>query len=183
MISYNNIGAFCNNLYRKERDPMRQFIPNKIIDTVYSLDFAELHRLGIRGIIFDIDNTLESHRTPEPSEAVCALLSRVQEAGFAVCLISNGKHSRVAHFNKSLQLPAVGHAQKPRKKNLRQAMRLMSTAANETALVGDQVFTDVYGGNRMGFYTVLVDPIEQIENKFFYIKRFFERMILKKIKE
>ena len=162
---------------------MKLFMPNKKIDSVFSLDFDKLKKLGIRGIIFDIDNTLESHRVPEPSDEIKNLLEKVKELGFSVCLISNGKEPRVELFNRSLLLPAVGNAKKPLKKNLRLAMQLLNTSKNETALVGDQIFTDVFGGNRMGFYTVLVNPIEQIENKFFYIKRFFERMILKNIKE
>lgn len=162
---------------------MRCFIPRQKIDSVHSLDLEQLKSLGIRGIIFDIDNTLESHKVPEPSEKVLSLIENVKKEGFSICLISNGKIPRVELFNRSLSLAAVGNAQKPRKKNLRRAMQLLGTSANETALVGDQIFTDVYGGNRMGFYTVLVDPIEQIENKFFYVKRFFERLILKKIKE
>ncbi len=157
--------------------------PGKRIDTVFSLDLEELRKLGIRGIIFDIDNTLESHRTALPGEKIRTFLSCVQSSGFSVCLISNGKKERVNRFNQPLGLPAIGKAQKPRKKNLRRAMQFLNTLPKETAMVGDQIFTDVYGGNRMGFYTVLVRPIEQIENKFFYIKRFFERLILKKIKE
>ena len=160
-----------------------RFIPKRTLDSVRSLDLDELCRMGIRGIIFDIDNTLESHRTPLPGKETNDLIARAREAGLTVCLISNGKRERVARFNEPLRLPAVGKAQKPRKKNLRRAMRLLGTTPAETALVGDQLFTDIYGGNRMGFYTVLVEPIEQIENKFFYIKRFFERQILKKIKE
>ena len=162
---------------------MKLFIPDKKIDTVFSLEFDKLKGLGIKGIIFDIDNTLESHQVPEPSDEIKNLLEKVKEHGFSVCLISNGKEPRVELFNRSLSLPAVGNAKKPLKKNMRYAMKLLNTTKNETALVGDQIFTDVFGGNRMGFYTVLVNPIEQIENKFFYIKRFFERMILKNIKE
>ena len=158
-------------------------IPDKKADSIFSLDLHALSSLCFRGIIFDIDNTLESHRVPEPCENVSRFLSHVAEAGFSVCLISNGKKERVERFNSKLHLPAIGHAGKPGKKNLRRALSLLNTTASETALVGDQIFTDVYGGNRMGFYTILVNPIEEIENKFFYIKRFLERIIQKKIKE
>lgn len=158
-------------------------IPDKKTDNIYSLDLQTLASLGIRGIIFDIDNTLESHRVPEPSEKAAAFLAHVKDAGFSLCLISNGKEERVERFNRRLSLPAIARAGKPRKKNLRRALSLLNTSASETALVGDQIFTDVCGGNRMGFYTVLVTPIEEIENSFFYIKRFLERRIQKKIKE
>ncbi len=162
---------------------MQCFIPKQKIDSVHSLDLKRLKESGIRGIIFDIDNTLESHRVAEPGQKVLSLIENVKKEGFSICLISNGKIPRVELFNRTLMLDAIGDAKKPAKKNLKRAMQLLGTAAHETALVGDQIFTDVYGGNRMGFYTVLVDPIEQIENKFFYVKRFFERLILKKIKE
>lgn len=161
----------------------KRLLPDKTADSIFSLDLQALSSRGIRGIIFDIDNTLESHRVPEPSARVCTFLDRVQNAGFRVCLISNGKKNRVERFNSRLHLPAIARAGKPLKKNLRRALTFLNTSPEETALVGDQIFTDVYGGNRMGFYTILVNPIEQIENKFFYIKRFLERMIRKKIKE
>lgn len=159
------------------------FIPDKKTDTIFSLDLRALSAQGIRGIIFDIDNTLESHRVPEPSERVISFLNTVKEAGFSLCFISNGREERVEFFNRKLHFPAIAKAGKPRKKNLRRALAFLNTKACETALVGDQIFTDIYGGNRMGFYTVLVTPIEEIENNFFYIKRFLERRIQKKIKE
>ena len=59
----------------------------------------------------------------------------------------------------------------------------MGTNKASTAIVGDQIFTDIWGGNRAGILTILVDPIEQYENKLFYIKRYFEQFITKRIKE
>ena len=162
---------------------MSIFLPNETAENIASIDLASLYEKGVRGIIFDIDDTLESHRTPLPSERTALFLKKAEETGFRICLISNGKEERVLRFNESLRLPAISHAQKPRKKNLKKALSLLGTKPSETALVGDQIFTDMLGGNRMGFYTVLVNPIDPIENKFFYIKRFFERPIRKRIKE
>ncbi len=162
---------------------MHQLIPNEIAANVFSINLQALYEKGMRSIIFDIDDTLESHLTPVPSERTVALLKQAQEYGFRVCLISNGKPERVMRFNESLSLPAISRAGKPGKKNFKKALSLLDASPSTTVLVGDQIFTDVWGGNRMGFYTVLVDPIDPIENKFFYIKRYFEQSIRKKIKE
>lgn len=129
----------------------KRLIPDQKLDSIFALDLQTLSSLGIRGIIFDIDNTLESHHVPEPSSRVTTFLTQVQHAGFRICLLSNGKTKRVERFNKFLQLPAISHAGKPAKRNFKRAMTFLNTSPEETALVGDQIFTDIYGGNRMGF--------------------------------
>ena len=158
-------------------------LPDLKLHTVYDIDSARLYQRGIRGIIFDIDNTLENHRTATPGKQTAALLRRLQDEGFALCLISNGKKTRVEKFAARLGLPAIGRAGKPLLKNFRAALRIMGTNKASTAIVGDQIFTDIWGGNRAGILTILVDPIEQYENKLFYIKRYFEQFITKRIKE
>lgn len=161
---------------------LKKCIPNLKISDVYALDFVKLKEQGIRGIIFDVDNTLESHTIKEPSEKAVGLIREAQNQGFGVCIVSNGSSDRVKKFNKKINVEAIPNAYKPLKRGYQKALDALGTKASETAFVGDQVFTDIYGGNRMGLYTILVDPIEQIENNFFYVKRYFERFILNKIK-
>ena len=178
-----NHGIVIFGRFGGRRRLFRQLIPDKKIKDISQLDIQRLWQKGIRGILFDIDNTLESHRIPEPSPKISVFLQNVQEAGFKICLISNGKQERVQQFNRNLKLPAIAKAGKPLKKSFRAAMRLMGTKPSETAFVGDQIFTDVFGGNRTGMTTILVEPIEPIENAFFYVKRFFKRFVMKQIKE
>lgn len=157
-------------------------MPDIALKSIYDLDLDKLKSLGIKGIILDIDNTLESHKTPKPSKKVIDFLEKLSENGFKICFISNGKHKRVRVFNEDLKLFALSKAGKPKKKGYKKAAEMMQLSPKETAMAGDQIFTDVFGAKRSGMVSILVEPIESIENKFFYIKRFFEKGLRKRIK-
>lgn len=158
-------------------------MPDIAEENIHALDLEALWEKGIRGIILDIDNTLESHKTPKPTEKTLEFLKKLENIGFKVCLISNGREERVKLFNEDLGYFTMAKAGKPKKKGYRLAQVKMGLNKNQVAMIGDQIFTDVFGAKRCGFYSVLVEPIESIENGFFYIKRFFEKNIRKKAKE
>ena len=162
---------------------LKAFMPDIAEDNIHSLDLEELWQKGIRGIILDIDNTLESHRVPKATEKTLEFLKKLDSLGFKVCLISNGKEERVRLFNENLGYFAMAKAGKPKKKGYRLAQKEMGLKSEQVAMIGDQIFTDVFGAKRCGFYSVLVEPIESIKNGFFYIKRFFEKNIRQKAKE
>ena len=154
---------------------LKNLIPDMAVDNIHEIDLDSLHDKGIRGVILDIDNTLESHRVPKASEKTLGFFKKLEEKGFKICLISNGAEERVKLFNKNLGYFAMAKAGKPKKVGFQMAQKEMKLEKEEVAMVGDQIFTDVYGAKRCGFYAVLVEPIESIENGFFYIKRFFEK--------
>lgn len=158
-------------------------MPDVAVENIFSIDISELWDKGIRGIILDIDNTLESHRVPLPTEETLKFLKSLEEKGFKICLISNGRAERVELFNRDLCYFSMAKAGKPKKKGYRLAQKEMTLLPSQIAMVGDQIFTDVFGAKRCGFYSVLVEPIESIENGFFYIKRFFEKKIRQKAKQ
>lgn len=160
---------------------LKKLIPSERASDVYHIDFAALRRRGYRAVIFDVDNTLESHRVALPGERSGALVHDLMQQGYAVCFLSNNVPERVERFNSALGAHIVGKAGKPKKRGYRQALSLMGSSPCDTVMVGDQIFTDIYGGNRMGLYTILVEPIEPVENSFFIIKRFFERRVLRAI--
>jgi len=162
---------------------LKAFMPDLAEDSIHSLDLNVLWQKGIRGIILDIDNTLESHRVQKPTEETLSFLNKLKDSGFKVCLISNGREERVKIFNEDLGYFAMAKAGKPKKKGYRLAQKEMGLSENQVAMIGDQIFTDVFGAKRCGFFSVLVEPIESIENGFFYIKRFFEKNIRNKAKE
>lgn len=158
-------------------------MPDMAEENIFSLDLDALLKKGIKGVILDIDNTLESHKTPKPSPKTLAFLNELNEKGFKVCLISNGKKERVELFNSDLGYFSMAKAGKPKKKGYLSAQKEMGLSESQVAMIGDQIFTDVFGAKRCGFFSVLVEPIEPIENGFFYIKRFFEKKIRQKAKE
>lgn len=154
--------------------------PNLYIKTVYDLDTSLFRERGICGIIVDIDNTLVAWNTKEPDERVVNLICKLTSEGYKVCILSNNTRRRVEEFNRCLNLPAIHKAIKPRKNAFRKALKLLGTQPANTAVIGDQLFTDVYGGNRLGMFTVLVNPISDKEFIWTKLVRKLEKWVIKK---
>ena len=153
------------------------FFPSELIKSTYRIDFEKLYQEGYRGIIFDIDNTLVPHGAPADEKAV-RLFDRLKKIGFQCCLVSNNKSPRVEMFNKDVHVHTVALAHKPLSGGYRKAMKLMGTDPGTTFVVGDQIFTDLWGGSFMGLMTIMVLPINPKEEIQIVLKRFLERPIL-----
>ena len=156
---------------------LQAFYPKEYLDSVYGIDFEGFYRKGYRGIIFDIDNTLVPHGAPADERAK-ELFGRLKGLGFSCCLLSNNQRPRVEMFNEKIQVHFIENAHKPSVKNYRRAMELMHTDLKSTLFVGDQLFTDVYGANRAGIYSILVKPIHPKEEIQIVLKRYLERVVL-----
>ena len=137
----------------------------------------KLYEEGYRGILFDIDNTLVEHGADASKEAI-ELFERLKKIGFQLCLISNNKQPRVERFNKDVNVNYIYDAHKPSRKNYLKAVELMNTTIDTTVFVGDQLFTDVFGANRVGMRTFLVEPISPKEEIQIVLKRYLEKIVL-----
>lgn len=154
-----------------------KFYPKERIDSTYKIDFQDWFNKGIRGFIFDIDNTLVMHGEPV-NEEVKALFDRLRKIGLKFCLISNNQEPRVKPFAKEVEAEFICNAHKPSRKNYEKAMEIMGTNAKTTVFVGDQLFTDVYGANRSNIYSILVNPIDKKEEIQIVLKRKLENIVL-----
>jgi uncharacterized protein len=157
-----------------------RFLPKIIVTKVEDIDIATLEANNIKALLLDIDNTLGARHMVEPTPEIVAFIENIKKHGIKVGLISNNSQKRVSSFNKKLKLPTVYAAIKPFKKGFVQALDLLKTDAEYTAIAGDQIFTDIWGGNRMGMFTILVLPINRAENVFIKLKRLMERIVLRK---
>ncbi|HHY23877.1 MAG TPA: YqeG family HAD IIIA-type phosphatase [Clostridiaceae bacterium] len=162
---------------------VEKFFPNEIVDKVQDIDLNRLTNKGIKGLILDIDNTLVPSFMKEANNDALDWIEKVKNRGFKLCIVSNATKRRVDKFNKKIKLEAIYRASKPISRSFRKALKLLGLRACETATVGDQIFTDVYGGNRLGIHTILVKPINKKESLFVRLKRFPERYILKRYYE
>ena len=136
--------------------------------------------IGVKGILLDIDNTLEPYEHPHPGEHVLRWFGELEAHGIKAAIVSNNGKERVELFNKDLKLPAYYKAKKPFKKNLISAMADIGTTKEETILMGDQVFTDVWAAHNAGIRAILVPPINDKRDIFTRFKRLLEKPILKK---
>lgn len=130
--------------------------------------------LGVRGVLLDIDNTLEPYEHPHPGEHVVAWLASLNAVGISAAIVSNNNRARVELFNRELCLPAYSKAGKPFKKNLLSAMRDIGTTRADTVFIGDQILTDVWAAHNTGIPAILVPPINDKRDPFTRIKRLLE---------
>ena len=156
----------------------QKFYPDEDVNSTYEIPFEDFYKKGIRGIIFDIDNTLVPHGAPADNRAKKMFL-RLHDLGMETCLLSNNKEPRVSAFAKEAgSLNYIFKGRKPGVEGYQRAMKLMGTNSSNTIFVGDQLFTDVFGAKRAGIYSILVSRIHPKEEIQIRIKRALESVVL-----
>lgn len=155
----------------------RKFYPKERKESAYQVDYDGFAQKGYRGILFDIDNTLVPHGAPATPEAI-ALFQRLRKLGFRTCLLSNNHEPRVRPFAEAVGSEFLCDAHKPSVRGYEAAMKQLGTSKKDTLLIGDQLFTDVYGANRAGITSILVNPIHPKEEIQIVLKRKLERIVL-----
>ncbi|MCL1878349.1 MAG: YqeG family HAD IIIA-type phosphatase [Defluviitaleaceae bacterium] len=155
------------------------FEPDFYYDSVFQIPYDELWKNNIRGLIFDIDNTLTNFDELGPSAKIAGLLRRLERKGFRICLVTNNTNKRLGHFNEKLNLPGIANAIKPFTRGIRYAMETMGTKPAETAIIGDQLLSDIWAGKNAKITTIMVKPISDRDFVLVRAKRVLERRILR----
>lgn len=158
---------------------LKYITPDFYVDSIYDIPFEHLKRAGIEGLIIDLDNTITFWNSESIPNKVLEWFEEIRNLEFCACLLSNNKEDRVGKIANLLNVPYVANAGKPRVKSFKNAMNIIGTNIDNTAVIGDQVFTDVLGGKRLNLFTVLVVPMGKREFLGTKIVRIIERFILK----
>lgn len=153
---------------------MSIFTPDLMLHDVTRIDLPLLNAHGIRGLILDVDNTLTNHGSQFLRQSVRDWLCRMDAAGIRMIIASNNTRERVEPFARKLGLDYVSFSCKPFARGLIRARKKMGLEAHEIAVVGDQIYTDIVGGNRLGMYTILVTPFLLEEQPLLRLKRSME---------
>jgi uncharacterized protein len=153
--------------------------PDRYYESLISVDLADLARRGLEGLIVDLDNTMVPRKGRDCTDELLSWLETAREAGLAVCIVSNNWKSRVGGIATRLGLPMVARATKPRARAFLLGMEALGTGREQTAVIGDQMFTDVLGGNRLGLYTILVKPLPGRELPHTVVLRRVERYLIR----
>lgn len=155
-----------------------RFLPKLRVNNVFDIDLQSLYDQGYRGIITDLDNTLVGAKAPLATPELVEWFEKVKKAGFKLVIVSNNNLDRVSVFATPLNIEYVYKARKPAGSAFRKAMDMMGLRPEETIVVGDQLMTDIFGGNRQGLFTVLVLPISVADEGFgTRINRRLERIV------
>lgn len=156
----------------------KNFLPNEHVKSVLDISPRHLKEKGIKGIITDLDNTLVAWDVKDATPEIIKWFKLMEENDIKITIISNNKEERVKIFSEPLKTPFVYSARKPLGRAFKRASKDMDLAKEDIVVIGDQLMTDVLGGNSAGFYTILVVPIVKTDGKITRINRYMERRIL-----
>lgn len=157
------------------------FCPDLRVKSLLDISWDLVVRNDIKGLLLDLDNTLLPWGECQVPNNIRTWLQGAKERGMHLCLVSNSYERRVAEIARSIDVNYVHWARKPAKYGFRKAIREMNLLPQNVAVIGDQVFTDICGGNRLGCYTILVVPLSKSE--FFTTKllRLLESRLLSRL--
>jgi len=159
---------------------MKLLEPDQVAASVHQVDYKALARSGRRALLFDLENTLCLYRTWSLDERTWNLLRGLAAEGFRLGVVSNAappEESALVQALRQLGVVTVWKARKPLRSGFNRALALLEAKPAEAVMVGDQVLTDVWGGQRAGLYTVLVDPLRRRESRWTRVNRLVERLL------
>ena len=162
---------------------MEKYIPDMYQKSIYAIDYDKLIKRGIKCLLFDLDNTITPVKMKTPSKKTKKFFSDLKEKGFKVIIFSDSPKKRVKPFKDALDVDCAASAHKPHPKKFLQVLKEYNYSISEIAIIGDQILTDIVGGNNIGITTILVNPISPIDFIWTKFNRFREKKIIKKLEQ
>jgi HAD superfamily phosphatase (TIGR01668 family) len=162
---------------------LTKFLPSEHVKSIFEIQAESLKGRGIKGIITDLDNTLVEWDRPFATPELIEWFQSMVDQGITVTIVSNNNRDRVEAFASPVNIPFIFRARKPMGKAFKKALKSMKLKSEEVVVIGDQLLTDVLGGNLIGLHTILVVPVTQSDGFFTKFNRRIERSILKKLKQ
>lgn len=155
-------------------------VPHFHLSSILELNLEELKSLGIKGIVLDLDNTIVPGKKSDVPPCVKAWIESAKQKGFKLCIFSNTlKLKRLLKISRDTGIPFVRGSFKPRRGGLMKALNFMGIEPRESVIIGDRLLTDIWGGNRIGMWTILVEPLRGGEGLATKIFRLLERLLLR----
>lgn len=154
-------------------------LPHLRLERVEQLQPPVLREHGLRALLLDLDETLLAAAATTPDASVRAWADELRGAGIPMAIVSNGTRERVRAVAASLGIAGTPLAGKPRPSAYRRALDPLGVAVGDSAMVGDQLFTDVVGARLAGLRTVLVEPRSEGGLPHTRVLRRIERRVLR----
>lgn len=154
------------------------FLPDAYYNSIFEINIKKLKENGIKGCVIDLDNTLVPWNVKSATNEIVDWLDELKRENIETIIFSNNDEERVSFFCDPINASYVAKARKPLRRSFKLAKETMGLKKEEMAVIGDQLLTDVLGGNRAGFYTILVKPIVKTDAPITKFNRKIERFIL-----
>lgn len=160
---------------------MDKYMPDIYQQSIYTIDYQKLKKRGIKCLLFDLDNTLVPSYIKEPNDKIKELFDNLKNEGFQVILFSNSGKNRLQPFKEYLEVDCCASACKPLRVKFLRVLKKINVKETEVAIIGDQIMTDILGGNRVGITTILINPVSQKDFILTNVTRFLENRVLNKL--
>ena len=158
-----------------------KFVPDIYQKSIYTIDYEKLKKSKIKCLIFDLENTIAPNNLKKPNKKLKDLFEELKDMGFKIIIVSNEIKSRVEQFKDILGVDSSFLSMKPLKRKYKKILEIYHFKDTEIACIGDQLVTDILGANRMGFTSILVNPISTNEFVTTKLSRVFENLIIKSL--
>ncbi|RMG25466.1 MAG: YqeG family HAD IIIA-type phosphatase [Armatimonadetes bacterium] len=159
---------------------LRRFCPDHHVRSVAEIDPLHLREAGIEAVLLDLDNTLVAWKGHEIPDSTREWVQKCKEAGLKLCLVSNTRNApRLEALSQELDVPYVRAKMKPSRQGFMRALERLQVKPEHAVMVGDQLFTDVWGANRMGMRSIWVERIHPREFVGTRVSRMVERILLR----
>ena len=162
---------------------MDNFIPDMYQKSIYHIDYDKLKEDGIKCLLFDLDNTCIPFKDKEPNKKLIDLFETLKDMDFKVIIFSNATKKRILPFKNSLNVDCSASSRKPNTKKLLKVIKMFNYDLSDVALIGDQLYTDILCGNRVGIKTILVNPMSKDDLLFTKLFRILEKRKYKKFEK
>jgi len=161
----------------------RRFVPFAHATNIYEIDIDFYKKLGIKTLLIDLDNTLDSYKLYYPTERSKELIARINASGIQTIIVSNNRGKRVSSYAKALNVPYLANTRKPFSGKIKELLEARVLNRNEVLFIGDQMMTDVLAANGAGLRIVLCEKLVKEDQFTTHINRLFDRPIRKYLKK
>lgn len=159
---------------------MDNFIPDMYQKSIYHIDYDKLRDNGIKCLLLDLDNTCVPYKDKEPNKKLIDLFEMLKDMDFKLIIFSNATKKRIYPFKRALNVDCLARAGKPSKRSFLKILKLFNYQLSDVAIIGDQLYKDILGGNRVGIKTILVNPMSK--DDMIITKYIFRPLEMKKYK-
>lgn len=160
---------------------MQKYVADIYQKNIYTIDYNKLKKNGIKCLLYDFDNTLTPPSIKEPTKKIIDFFDELKKMGFKIIIFSNSPRKKIEKFKNTLDVDCLTSAKKPFKGSFLKILNKYDYKISEVAIIGDQILTDIIGGNKVGITTILVNPISVKEPIYTKFNRLREKRVFKKL--
>lgn len=161
---------------------LKRFIPDIYQESIFTINYKKLKKNGIKCLLFDLDNTISPAKEVVFCKKTKKLFDELKK-DFKIILFSNNFPKRVSKFGNYYDVDVACVSLKPFSCKYRSILKKYHLKRSEVASIGDQLLTDIQGGNKMNITTILVNPMTDVDETETWLNRQIEKKIFKEFEE